>query len=218
MAKKKYYAVKNGEKTGIFESWAECEKSVKGYKNAQYKSFENLAEAKAYLYGDASCENEKNKSDQKNQKEKKLPPENEIYAYTDGSYNIKTGVYGYGVVLVFSDGEEKTFFGSDDNEEIASMRNVAGELKGACVAMQYAYKNGYKKITIFHDYEGVSKWAEKKWKTNLSYTKKYAEYAWKMGEKVEIAFSKVLAHSGVELNEKADILAKKAVGLLDEAE
>jgi len=207
MAKKKYYAVKSGEKTGIFESWDECEKSVKGYKNAQYKSFANLEEAKTYLYGDASEKNIKNEID--------TPKENELYAYTDGSYNVKTGVYGYGVVIIFSDGSEKLFSGSDDKKEIADMRNVAGELKGACVAMQYAYKNNFKKLTIFHDYEGVSKWAEKKWKTNLEYTKKYSEYAEKIGEKVEIVFSKVLAHSGVEMNEKADLIAKKAVGIIE---
>ena len=204
MPKKKYYAVLVGEKTGIFESWEECEKSVKGYKNAQYKSFTTLSDAKNYLNGNDEFDL---KADIP------LPSENEIFSFTDGSYNVKTGVYGYGVVLIFHDGKEIFLSGSDDNEEIASMRNVAGELKGACVAMQYAYNNNFKKLKIFHDYEGVSKWAEKKWKTNNEYTKKYAEYAEKIGKKVDISFSKVLAHSGVEMNEKADMLAKKAVGI-----
>ena len=204
MPKKKYYAVLVGEKTGIFESWEECEKSVKGYKNAQYKSFTTLSDAKNYLNGNDEFDL---KADIP------LPSENEIFSFTDGSYNVKTGVYGYGVVLIFHDGKEIFLSGSDDNEEIASMRNVAGELKGACVAMQYAYNNNFKKLKIFHDYEGVSKWAQKEWKTNNEYTKKYAEYAKKIGKKVDISFSKVLAHSGVEMNEKADLLAKKAVGI-----
>ncbi len=203
MAKKKYYAVKTGEKTGIFESWEECEKSVKGFNNAQFKGFATLSEAENYLGIEVS--------DIKSVIEK--PSENELFAYTDGSYNVKTNVYGYGVVLIFANGTELVFSGSDDNEKIASMRNVAGELKGACVAMQYAYNNNFSKLTIFHDYEGVSKWAEKKWKTNNEYTKKYAEYAEKIGKKVNITFSKVLAHSGVEMNEKADLLAKEAVGI-----
>lgn len=204
MPKKKYYAVLVGEKTGIFESWAECEKSVKGYKNAQYKSFTTLSDAKNYLNGNDELDLKV---------DIQLPSENEIFSFTDGSYNVKTGVYGYGVVLIFHDGKELLLSGSDDNKEIASMRNVAGELKGACVAMQYAYNNNFKKLTIFHDYEGVSKWAEKKWKTNNEYTKKYAEYAQKISKKVDISFSKVLAHSGVEMNEKADMLAKKTVGV-----
>ena len=37
----KYYAVKNGRQTGIFESWAECEEQVKGFSGAVYKSFKD---------------------------------------------------------------------------------------------------------------------------------------------------------------------------------
>ena len=39
MAKKKFYAVRNGRKTGIFLTWEECEQQVKGFKDAEYKSF-----------------------------------------------------------------------------------------------------------------------------------------------------------------------------------
>ena len=45
MPKKKYYVVWKGRKTGIFTSWAECEKQVKGFVAAEYKSFGTLKEA-----------------------------------------------------------------------------------------------------------------------------------------------------------------------------
>jgi len=45
MAKKKYYVVWKGRKTGIFTSWAECEAQVKGFVAAEYKSFGTLKEA-----------------------------------------------------------------------------------------------------------------------------------------------------------------------------
>ena len=45
MAKKKYYAVKQGVKPGIYETWAECEAQTKGFSGAQYKSFGSMAEA-----------------------------------------------------------------------------------------------------------------------------------------------------------------------------
>jgi ribonuclease HI len=45
--KQKYYVVWQGRKPGIFTSWAECEKQVKGFAAAQYKSFESLKEAEA---------------------------------------------------------------------------------------------------------------------------------------------------------------------------
>jgi ribonuclease HI len=38
-SKKKYYVVWAGAETGIFDSWAECQLAIKGYPNAQYKSF-----------------------------------------------------------------------------------------------------------------------------------------------------------------------------------
>ena len=48
----KIYAVKQGYKPGIYNTWAECEAQVKGYKGAEYKSFNNEEEAKLYVYGE----------------------------------------------------------------------------------------------------------------------------------------------------------------------
>jgi len=45
--KQKYYVVWKGRKPGIFTSWAECEKQVKGFAAAQYKAFDSLKEAEA---------------------------------------------------------------------------------------------------------------------------------------------------------------------------
>jgi ribonuclease HI len=47
MPKQKYYVVWKGRKPGIFTSWPECEKQVKGFPAAQYKSFDSLKEAEA---------------------------------------------------------------------------------------------------------------------------------------------------------------------------
>ncbi len=48
MAKKqKYYVIWEGHKKGIFDSWSETEKNIKGFPNAQYKSFESRQEAEA---------------------------------------------------------------------------------------------------------------------------------------------------------------------------
>ena len=48
MAKKqKYYVIWAGHQTGIFDSWAETEKNIKGYAGAQYKSFESKVEAES---------------------------------------------------------------------------------------------------------------------------------------------------------------------------
>ncbi|HNN13350.1 MAG TPA: ribonuclease H family protein [Anaerolineales bacterium] len=47
MARQKYYVVWKGRKTGVFTSWAECEKQVKGFVGAQFKAFENETDADA---------------------------------------------------------------------------------------------------------------------------------------------------------------------------
>ena len=44
MAKKKFYAVRQGRKTGMFLTWDECKKQVMGYPGAIYKSFGTEAE------------------------------------------------------------------------------------------------------------------------------------------------------------------------------
>lgn len=50
--KQKYYVVWKGRKPGIFTSWAECEKQVKGFAGAQYKSFDSIKEAETAYRSD----------------------------------------------------------------------------------------------------------------------------------------------------------------------
>ncbi|MBR4804656.1 MAG: ribonuclease H family protein [Bacteroidales bacterium] len=45
--KKKYYVVWEGAETGVFDSWDECQKMIKGFNGAKYKSFDSEAEARA---------------------------------------------------------------------------------------------------------------------------------------------------------------------------
>lgn len=47
MADKKYYVVWDGITPGVYASWKECEKQIKGYPNAKYKSFASEEEAQA---------------------------------------------------------------------------------------------------------------------------------------------------------------------------
>jgi ribonuclease HI len=39
MAKRKFYVVWEGRKTGVFETWEECAEQIKGFPKAKYKSF-----------------------------------------------------------------------------------------------------------------------------------------------------------------------------------
>jgi ribonuclease HI len=46
---KKFYAVLKGHKVGIFNTWAACQASTKGYSGAAFKSFATKEEADVYL-------------------------------------------------------------------------------------------------------------------------------------------------------------------------
>lgn len=48
---KKYYVVWQGHETGIFDSWASCQLSIKGYPNAKYKSFKTRQAAEEAFHG-----------------------------------------------------------------------------------------------------------------------------------------------------------------------
>ena len=49
MPTSKVYAVRRGRATGIFTSWAECQKQTAGYPGAQFKSFTDVREALQWL-------------------------------------------------------------------------------------------------------------------------------------------------------------------------
>jgi ribonuclease HI len=53
MAKKKFYVIWKGKKTGIFSSWDQCKDYVLGFNDAKYKAFETLEMAKAAFNSDS---------------------------------------------------------------------------------------------------------------------------------------------------------------------
>ncbi len=196
MAKEKFYAVKTGRSTGIFKTWDECKKQVMGFKGAIYKSFESLEEAENFITP--------NETDSMT--------DFDCVFYVDGSYNIKTTEFSYGVVLLQGDKEEH-FNKSFDDEELATMRNVAGEIMGAQYAMELSMERGYKNIAIYFDYEGIEKWAVGLWKTNKDGTIAYKKYYDSIKDELKVKFVKVKGHSGDKYNDVADRLAKDAVGI-----
>ena len=94
-----------------------------------------------------------------------------------------------------------------NNSSWAEMRNVAGEIKAAILAMNYAISKGYKSITIFYDYQGIESWATGEWKAKKECTKAYKEYFDEISKIVDVSFIKVKAHSGDKYNNMADRLA-----------
>ena len=97
---------------------------------------------------------------------------------------------------------------------MASMRNVAGEILGAMAAIKKSIELGLDCINIYYDYMGIEMWAKGLWKCNKQGTKDYQDFIKENQSKIKINFIKIKGHSGVEGNEEADMLAKKAVGII----
>lgn len=219
---KKYYAVKVGLKTGIYETWEECKLNVDGYPGALYKGFKNITDAYAYMgwegrqisFFDPEPVKNSNSKSIKNSFDSDIPYSTltEATAYVDGSFNLKTNIFSYGAVI-FHNGKEMHLSDSFNDADMASMRNVAGEIYGSMAAMDYAIKHNVKKLTIYYDYMGIAKWCTGEWKTNKEGTSSYKKYYEKTKKKVNITFEKVKGHSGDKYNDLADKLAKKACGV-----
>lgn len=201
MAEKKFYAVRKGKKPGIYSTWDKCKKQVDGFSGAEYKGFGTLIEAETFLYNTEK----QTKSFRINENE-----DNEIIVYVDGSYNDITKEVSYGMVTIHN-GKERYFSGKVKEKDLAEMRNVAGEIKGAEAAMCYAIKNNYEKLVIYHDYEGISKWCTGEWKAKKKGTQDYKELFENVSKKLKIEFVKVQGHSGDKYNDIADMLAKKVI-------
>lgn len=202
MAKQKFYAVKVGKTPGIYTDWESCKAQVNNVTGAVYKSFGTKAGAEDFLNGTAKPVSQPNP---------KLP-----YAFVDGSFNKKTGVYGYGGFIVYEkNGTEvkEPLTGSGSNPENAEMRNVAGEIMGAKAAVTRAIELNLPRLTILYDYNGIAEWATGRWSANKPGTIAYQQFMAQAQTEIRLSFQKVKGHSGIDGNEEADRLAKQAVGL-----
>lgn len=135
-------------------------------------------------------------------------------AYVDGSFNVKTKEYSGGVVLFYED--KMTCLSIKGNDpEYGKMRNVAGEILAAKLAMTESLHLGVKRLTIFYDYQGIASWCLGEWRVTKKETREYKEYYDSLQGKLEVFFQKVKSHSGNEWNDLADKLAKDALSLND---
>ena len=227
MAKKNYYAVRIGKTQGIYTNWEDCKAQVTGYKGAVFKGFEEKKDAEDFMKAGESAfyedgANERTEASGLEEKEGNrikgiIEGENkfvsEITAYVDGSF-LKGKVFGCGCVIIKNGEVIAEISEAYEDEELATMRNVAGEIKASEIAMRYALDNGYKSVSIYHDYQGIASWCLGEWKTNKTGTIAYKEFYDSIKDRLKVYFVKVKGHSGDTYNDMADKLAKKAIGIV----
>lgn len=196
----KFYAVRKGRKIGVFNTWAECQTQINGFSGAEYKSFKTSQEAMDYVKGEKKIERGPVEDHEK------------AVAYVDGSYNVHTKEYSYGAVFLHM-GKEYEYSEKGTDSSLADMRNVAGEILGARKMMELCVKNNIKELDLYYDYEGIEKWCTGAWQAKKEGTQAYRDAYNAMKTTLHVNFHKVAAHTGVELNERVDQLAKKALGI-----
>lgn len=238
MAAGKVYAVRKGKITGILDNWEACKEAVDGYPGAEYKSFKDPAQALAYLEGGGLQEgfrmqekrskasvvqrNAGKKGDRVSGARAGLPDPKErplgmgdpvggLVAYVDGSYDHSLGRYAFGCVFILPDDTVYVENGSGDNPDTARLRNVSGEMLGAMFAVRWAIRNGFSRIELRYDYEGIEKWVTGAWRSKTELTRKYAAAMRRWMGSIQMRFTKVEAHTNVYYNELADRLAKSGL-------
>ena len=142
MPKQKFYVVFQGKKTGVFNSWSECEFQVKGFKGALFKSFSTYEVAKKafndYKLGNVACSS---------------PLVNSICV--DASCTGNPGIVEYQAY----DMETKTILFCNDKVGIGT--NNLGEFLAIVDALKYCLASK-RDCVIYSDSQTAMSWVSKK--------------------------------------------------------
>ncbi len=217
MAKKKFYAVAAGNRTGIFQTWPECETQVKGVAGARYKSFDSREEAEKWLADGGVYEKKpktvKTAADAVTPEHKSIS--GKLLVYTDGSSLNNPGPGGWAVVILESDGPNELF------GAFRKTTNNRMELLACIKALEAVKENGLEAL-LHTDSSYVVNGIEKGW------AKSWRKRGWRKSdgnealnsdlwarlldlvEKVPVSFKWVKGHAGNEYNERCDQLAVAA--------
>lgn len=210
-----FYAVRIGRKPGIYRSWPECEKQVRGYSGAKYKKFNNIRQAQQFIDGKYSG----SKSPHPDVGKTVLFGYEDIIVYTDGACRNngkENAKAGFGVYSPTN--PDITCYGSLEDWELHT--NQRAEL----LAIHYAIERAPDTCTLqilsdsIYSINCITKWSiaweRAGWnvdKANLDLIRPIVEAIDNRNHSVE--FTHVKGHSGEVGNEEADRLANLGANL-----
>lgn len=169
---RKFYVVWRGRKTGVFESWKQCEEQIHSFPSAAYKSFPTRSEAEeAFRMGASACQAGHRKKEFSTNKHKTgfsgKPVLNSISV--DAAWNHVSKYMEYRGVLTDT-GEELFRKGP-----FADATNNVGEFLAIVHALALLQKKG-KTLPVYSDSRNAIKWVmQKKHASNLKPTPHNAE-------------------------------------------
>lgn len=194
----KFYAVRQGRNIGIYLNWPACEKQIKGYSGAQYKSFRTQEEAQVYLQIESHPITKSNICSHLNQQN--------IY-YTDGSHSMQKG--GYAIVKPYE------FIEYGPVDIFPCTNNIAEfyAIDRACSQAQpesIIYTDSMYAVSSLNEY--IHNWLINDWKTANSKPVKNKDLILTVFQKCQFKHIKIChikAHSGHTYNELANDYANE---------
>lgn len=138
-----------------------------------------------------------------------------VTIFTDGSCNGNPGAGGFAAILV-CDNREKIISGrslktTNNRMEMQAVIEGLNALKKACDVM-VCTDSAY----IVNNFNRIPEWRANGWRGTRGAIKNHdlwqaMDAAWRRAEgmQISITFCKVTAHTGIELNERCDKLAKQ---------
>ncbi len=200
----KFYGVRRGRMTGIFESWEACRAQVHHFPGAEYKAFPTREEAEAFV-----SPHKVNHPITRKKPPKPSSPIIEIWVdgscfpQANGSLRL-----GWGFLVKKNGVEIHRDKGNNIPHAAVEHRNVAGEILAILNAIQWCQSQEITNVRIYFDYQGLESWATGAWRAKLPFTQAYAKTVKESG--ITIHWVKVRAHSGNPENDIVDQLAKEA--------
>jgi len=208
VAKKKFYAVRKGHKTGIYTEWFGPEGAqiqIKGFPGAEYRGFATHLEAKSFLQENPPL-----------LQASLFEKEPHVVVYTDGGAVGNPGPGGYGVVIIPPQGERKELSGG-----YRLTTNNRMELMAGIVALEYLDDDLPILLNSDSRYmvDAINKkwalsWREKDWKKadgNPAKNPDLWERLLNRLETLQVIFRWVKGHAGHAWNERCDQLAGQAM-------
>jgi ribonuclease HI len=169
----KFYGVRRGRSTGVFESWEACRQQVFKFPDAEYKAFPTWEEASAF----ATCTAANIDNLSKPSQDSPAISPSRVAIWVDGScFPQANGSLrlGWGLLVKKNGVEIYRDKGNDIPQEAVEHRNVAGEILAILKAIQWCKSQGITEMTIYYDYQGLESWTTGAWRAKLPFTQAYA--------------------------------------------
>jgi len=217
MKQRKYYAVRQGRRPGIYHDWDACKAEVDGFAGAQYKSFSTREDAELYLKGQNQQPSLPGTKPLAKPSTHELVPEGHVVIYADGACSGNPGPGGYGTVVL--NGEQRRELSAGFRRTTNNRMEILGCIAGLEALSEPA------DVTVYSDSKYVvdaitKSWAEtwrsRGWKRKVENELVPALNAdlWArlldLCDRHRVRFKWVRGHDGNIENERCDVLARAA--------